>query len=192
MTLTPSLNSNQYSQLSFNHLLEERNSSYKDLLPNPLSNVQFQEYKSFDLVTHTLTNGFAKAAGLKRTNLGNCIKLLERKGVIPKRKFEFVKDPHSKKQRVACNDHKMLLSRAPDIEDFYFGIGRPKAWIENILDTMNFSAVYYKYATLLGIEYSPIVGFLFNVNNSRALRDMGRKDLRAVPTTKLLLNETTN
>lgn len=86
----------------------------------------------------------------------------------------------------------MLLSRAADIQDFYFGIGRTATWIENILSTMNFSAVYYKYATLTGIEYSPIVGFLFNVNNSRALRDMGRKDLRAVPTTKLLLNETTN
>lgn len=154
----------------------------------PSSIVQSQELAYLEPVINTTTKGFCTAAGFRRTNIGNSVRMLANRGVIPKWLFQDVKDPHAKQTRKACVDHKTLLMHQSRIMDFWEELGRSKAWIWNALWTMELSAMYYKYCTLKGIEHPQVAAYLSNIHNSKPMRNMARKELRSVPTYQLNLS----
>lgn len=153
----------------------------------PLSIVQSQEMSYLEPVIYTTTKGFSSAAGFKRTNIGNSVRMLVNRGVIPTWLFQNIKDPHAKQVRKACVDHKTLLMHQSRIIDFWEDLGRTKSWIWNALWTMELSAMYYKYCTLKNIEHPEVAGFLTNVHHSKGLRNKARKSLQSVPTSQLTL-----
>ena len=157
------------------------------MMQEPENIYQESELHYLPAIIHTTTKGFSHAAGRKKTNIGMSFKSLISKKVIPAHMIKTVTDPHSKSTRKVVANHALFINLQNRIGYYWEQQGKSQEWIHNALKTMEFSAIFYKYATGKGIEHPQVAGFLHNVRESKCLRNRARKNLFDVPVQQLSL-----